>query len=136
MAGEAASKRGGADEETPLLEWIAGLLGAALFLGALAVTIANGFEQGAPPEISVQAGQVFMQRQGFLVEFEAANSGDATAAAVHFRATLRDGAQIVETREVEIDFLPPHSVRSGGVIFARDPDGLQVTIEPVGYQDP
>lgn len=124
------------DADTPLLEWIFGAIGLALFAGALAITILNGLGPDEPPAISVTVEAPQPTREGFRVEFEARNGGDETAALVRLVATVKDGAAIVETQTVEIDFLPPHASRRAGVFLQRDPAGLNVAIRAVSYQHP
>jgi len=124
------------DSDTPLLEWIFGALGLALFAGALAITLINGLSPDTPPTISVAAEAPQATSEGFRVEFEARNGGDETAALVRLVATVKDGDAIVETQTVEIDFLPPHSSRRAGVFLQHDPAGLAVAIRAVSYQHP
>lgn len=124
------------EEDTPLLEWIFGAIGLVLFAGALVVTVLNGLSQDEPPTITTRIEQAQPSAGRFRVEFEATNSGDETAAHVQLVATLKDGGAVVESRTVEIDFLPPHSSRRAGVLFDRSPEGLVVEIKAVSYQHP
>lgn len=122
--------------DTPLLEWIAGGIGAVLFTLAMGVTLANGFSEDEPPAISARVEPARPVGGRFRVEFEAVNSGDETAADVQFLAVLREGDAVIETRGMSVDFLPPHSQKRAGVFFDSDPAGRTVSITAVGYQHP
>lgn len=135
MAGDPKRTRDDTDD-TPLLEWIAGGVGALLFAGAIGVTLANGFAASKPPTILASVDEAEPVGGRFRVEFEAVNSGDETAAAVHFEAVIREGETVIETREAEIDFLPPHSQKRAGMFFDNDPTGRSVNVTAVGYQHP
>jgi len=74
--------------------------------------------------------------QGYAVRFVAINEGDATAAQVRLEATLDISGSQSESREMTFDYLPPHSARRGGFLFAADPRNGRFRIEADGYADP
>jgi uncharacterized protein (TIGR02588 family) len=125
-----------ADEDTPVLEWIAGAIGFALFAAAMAIMVVNSFRPVEPPVVSIRAEAPVKVAGGFRVEFEVANSGDETAAGVVIEARLRSGGAVVEQHDVTLDFLAPRSMARAGVFLERDPAGLDLTIRASGYQHP
>jgi uncharacterized protein (TIGR02588 family) len=133
---ESANRGSGADGATPLLEWIAGAAGAVLFLAALGVLAAEGLAPRTPPAIEGRLVETLAQNGGWLVMFEAANTGDEPAEAVKFVLSLGAGEGAGERREVEIDFVGPRSTRRAGVFFNTDPAGRELRIEPQGYLEP
>ncbi|MBL8544982.1 MAG: hypothetical protein JNL81_00875 [Hyphomonadaceae bacterium] len=127
------TKRAKSPGDTPLLEWLTGGVGAIVFCAMLGVLVAAGADgAGGPPNIQVSVERIAPTRAGYVVEFEAENSGDQTAAAVDILAELASG----ETARAHIDYLPPHSVRRGGVFFERDPRAGAVSLRAEGYADP
>lgn len=130
------SKDEAEEDATPLLEWVFGALGLLLFLGALGVIIFSSMGPNEPPLISIQADAPEPASGRYRVEFDTLNEGDQTAELVRVVASLSQGDVVVETRQIEIDFLPPHSSRRAGVFFTHNPQGLTMSIEAVGYQEP
>ena len=119
--------------ETPLLEWLTGGLGAVVFcvmLGMLIATGVNGAD--APPDVRISVERVSPVRGGYVVEFEAENAGDATAADVEITAELSSG----ESASLHFDYLAPHSSRRGGVFFRSDPRASDLSLRAEGYSDP
>jgi uncharacterized protein (TIGR02588 family) len=125
-----------AEGSTPLLEWIAGAIGAVLFLAALAVLAAEGLATKAPPAIGARVVETHTQAGGWLVVFEAKNTGDQPAESVKFVLSLGNGEGAGERREMVIDFIGPRSSRRAGVFFTSDPGGRELHIEPQGYLEP
>ena len=136
-AAKGARKRQDAEGETPVLEWIAGAIGAVLFLAALAVLTAEGISSKSPPEIAGRVVETLAQGGGWLVMFEAENAGDEPAESVKFVLSLgAESGRGGERREVVIDFIGPRSTRRAGVFFTTDPGGRELRIEPQGYLEP
>lgn len=123
--------------DVPLLEWVVGGVGAAIFVGILAILISNAMS-GAEraPSIRTQVTGIEPVAQGYVVRFTAVNDGDVTAAQVRLEATLETGAGASESREMTFDYLPPHSERRGGFLFVADPRTGRLSIEADGYADP
>ncbi len=136
---ERRSRKTREDEEssTPLLEWVAGSVGAILFAGALFVLASEGMSRAGPPAIEARVLERRAQGGMWLVEFEAKNTGDRPAEAVKFTVTLEGGERgLGTTREVIVDFIGPHSTRRAGVFFDVDPVGREIAIEAQGYLEP
>jgi len=132
-----STKKKDRDADTPLLEWTCGVIGLALFLGVIGVTMTNGVRQGGPPTFQIDQTAISTDGQGLHhVTFSVANAGDETAAGVQVAVSLTRGGQAVETREVTIDLIPPHSSREATAIFTADPAAQELTFEPLGYLEP
>jgi len=120
-----------ARDDPPLLEWIAGAIGALAFAAMLVVLVSTGVRGGqAPPDIVATIGDIRTVEGGYVAEFTARNRGDVTAADVEVVATLANGTE----RRASFDYLSPHSERHGGFFFEDDPLGMQLHAE--GYRDP
>jgi uncharacterized protein (TIGR02588 family) len=125
------------DQETPLLEWIVGGLGAALVGGTIAFLVYHALARDqTPPDIRVVAERVLDLQHGYLVQFRAFNQGNSAAAEVGIEGELagRDGD--TEVSEVVLDYLPPHSDREGGLVFSRDPRAGQLSLRAKGHARP
>ena len=121
----------------PLSERAMAVLGAACLLGLLGFLLwqAVAGKQG-PPDIVVEVKQVVAVEAGWLLSFRARNRGGETAANAVIRGELRNGENVLESASLTIDYVPPSSVREGGLYFRRDPRRHQLILEPVGYATP
>lgn len=123
--------------EAPLWQDLVAAVGAVLVLavlGFLAWELLTTTE--TPPAIVVRAEAVEPQPGGYLVRFEARNDGGSTAAGAEIVGRLREGATLVEEARVTLDYLPARSSRAGGLLFARDPRGLELRLQAEGYSEP
>lgn len=121
---------------TPMLEWIFGGVGLVLFVGALSVALLNGVSSDRPIAIVVSV-ETPQERDGrYQVEFQTFNAGDTTAAQVELLATLKRDGAVIESHTVRIELLPPQSSRRAGVLFATNPEGLDLAVDPVSYHEP
>ena len=119
-------------QKPPLLEWVASAVGLLLILGVMAVIARDAFNGSADmaPNIQVFVRDQQQIGQRWLVRFEAQNMSPVTAAQVTIEGTSQDG----EISTAVIDYIPGRSIRGGGLIFSRDPNGAR--LRPLGYQDP
>jgi uncharacterized protein (TIGR02588 family) len=125
-------------ERTPLLEWIAGGIGAVLTLALLGFL---GWEAwttpgDAPPEVTVRLEEVMPAGDGFVARIAAVNGSPATAAAVEVEGTLSRGGEEVERAQATLDYVPGHSETRGGLFFAEDPREGDLRLRALGYQAP
>ena len=115
----------------PLLEWITagvGLLVVVAALGLILMQALNGPDR--PPELSLAAGEVRSTPAGWVVEVEASNAGDETAAGVQVEGRL--GA---ETALAELDYVPAHGQARASLRFDAEPrEGLELTV--LGWREP
>lgn len=119
------------------LEAVASIAGAVLALGTLGVILWDGVRADRkPPFVTVAAVGTERAGEGFVVEVEAFNSGDRTAAQVMVKGEVRRGDQIVATSEATFDYVPGHARRRGGLLFKDDPQGGDLLLRALGYVDP
>lgn len=119
-------------------EWLIGgvaavvvvvLLGYLTYLG-----VANG---GRAPEFVLSVEKVDRVGEGFHVNVAVTNAGQATAAAVVVRATLGEEEVVIETGEIEFDYLPAGSTRRGAFVVSNDPaPPRELVLSVIGYTDP
>lgn len=124
------------EPETPLLEWVAGAVGLVLFLGVVVITLINGIKTTTPAAFTVQAVNQFQAADGYHVVIEVVNTGDQTAAAVKIGAYLKRAGGETEARDVEIEFLPPHSRRSASIVWPADASGIEIGFEVLSFREP
>lgn len=124
-------------QETPLLEWIVGALGAALVCGAIAFLVYHALARDrTPPDIRVVAERVLDLQHGYLVQFRAFNQGNSAAAEVGIEGELEGPDGDTEVSEVVLDYLAPHSESEGGLVFSRDPRAGQLSLRAKGHAKP
>ncbi len=124
-------------QETPLLEWIMALVGAALIVAAVGFLLYEALTQGdEPPRVVIEVLDVTVQDGRFLVEFDARNTGDETGAGVTIEGQLLQGGEPVETSSVTLPYVPGHSTRKGGLFFTEDPTQYDLQIRALGYERP
>lgn len=130
---EAGGRRSG----TSRLEWALAALSALLVLAVLGHLLYEALaEPATPPEVRVTAEAVRPSGRGYLVEFEAQNRGQTTAAGLGVEGTLTRGATTVETRSTTVDYLPAESSRKGGLYFTEDPGDYELELRATGYDRP
>ena len=124
--------------QTPLLEWIAGAVGLVFLLGLLGVIGHEALTAttGRMPAVSVRTGGIARTGAGYVVAFDAVNTGEGTAAALEIEGQLLDGASVVETSSATIDYVPANGRAQGGLFFVHDPHGLTIKARPLGFQTP
>lgn len=139
----AATDRPSSDEgdkeqdKIPLLEWLTAAFGLALVLFCVAFLLYQAFSGKAePPDVTFEVERVYDTRGGFLVEIHIFNRGATTAAGLQVEGSLREDDEVVETSELTLGYLPPHSEREAGLFFTRDPRGLELSLRAKGYQEP
>ncbi|MBW4694561.1 MAG: TIGR02588 family protein [Lyngbya sp. HA4199-MV5] len=94
-------------------------------------------QQQQPPLLSILNTEKIRAANGqFYVPFTVTNSGGETAEAVHILAELRIGGAIVETGDLDVDFLSGGEKIEGVFIFSRDPQQGQLTLRVVSYKLP
>ena len=112
-------------------------IGALLFLVLLGYLLFQAVSgNGVPPDIIVEVTEIQKNGDDHLVIFEARNRGGQTAASVIIRGELERFGVTLETAEATLDYLPPGSMRAGGLLFRRDPRELDLVIAAAGYSRP
>jgi uncharacterized protein (TIGR02588 family) len=121
----------------PATEWVVAAIGALLVAGTIGYLAWLAISRDeALPDVRVVAGRVHALDHGWLVEFRAINSGGTAAAQLLVEGELEGPQGVLETSEATVDYVPPRSEREGGLIFSRDPQGLELRLSAKGYVDP
>lgn len=124
-------------KKTPIIEWVLGTIGVALFIGCVAFLIYEGIVNGEKPgQVTASAIEITEAGDRHIVTFSIHNSGTQTLSNLQVTARLLDGEREVETATTTIDYLPGRSSQEGGFYFKRDPRTLKLEIGPEGYQKP
>jgi len=120
------------------LEWVIGALSgimvAALvaYLGYRAISTDR-----RPPVFDLAVEEIESVGGAFHIAISATNNGDETAADLVVSATLTDGEQLIETGEIQFDYLPAGSTRRGAFVFRNDPARTgQLRLSVLGYSEP
>lgn len=118
-------------DRPPILEWIVaglGLIGTSLAFGVILMQALDGPD--TPPDLRLAAGEVRPTESGWVVEIEAFNHGDQTAAGVHIEGRLG-----IETASAELDYVPAHGRSTASFLFDEDPrKGIELTV--LGWREP
>jgi len=124
-------------EHIPLLEWIVAAIGLVLVAGTALLLAWQGYaNRAAPPDVSVRVETIAPIRNGYVVTVRALNAGGTTAAAVKIEAELVSASGVAEASETTFQYLPPHSARTGGIFFRKDPRLFEIRLTPKGYESP
>lgn len=118
-------------------EWVVGGLSGILVAAMIGFILYDAISGSTRrPDITVVVGQVAATGGGFRVGFRALNRGDVTAAHIDIEGQLRRGEHTLETSKVTLDYLPPHSERTGGLFFRNDPGQYRLQLGAKGYSEP
>ena len=88
------------------------------------------------PQLSISVGEIAPAAQGYLVNVVIENRGNATAAALVVRGTLKRDGKDVETSEVTVDYVSAGSRRDIALFFTNDPRQGDLAVRPLGYIEP
>lgn len=134
---KAKQKSSGSPSDAPPIEWAAAIISTALVLAMLVYTVFQAMSNGSePPLITVRADSVIDTPGGFLVMFSATNAGDETAAAVQISGALMRDTVSVEEGSATLDYVPSQAVRSGGMMFSKDPRMYRLELRATGFSRP
>ncbi|HYD69140.1 hypothetical protein [Azospirillum sp.] len=134
---EARGKSWAGPASVSWLAWITSGLGLVLFLGSVGVLGYEGlFRSGGDPVIVLSVEGVTHDGQRWHARVRAENTGGTTAARARVAGHLLSGGGVVETAEVEFDYLPAGSTQRGGLYFDRDPAAHELRLRVLGYAEP
>lgn len=134
---DAGRRPGAGPASVSWLAWVTSGVGLLLFLGSVGVLGYEGlFRNGGDPVIVLSVEGVAHDGQRWHARIRAENTGGATAARMVVAGELAAGPDVVETAEVEFDYVPAGSTRRGGLYFNRDPAAHQLRLRVLGYSEP
>ncbi|MGH9632182.1 MAG: TIGR02588 family protein [Bryobacteraceae bacterium] len=124
--------------EGPRWSWVISATGAMLVVCVLVFLTVEAVRQGSSaPDITVEVESIVPLASGqYLVQVRAHNRGGMTAAQVQVDGSLKNGEEVLETRQLTLDYVPSHSYKDGGLFFSRNPEGLTLEIHASGYTEP
>lgn len=118
----ARPQAGSPEAAPPFWEWVAAGVGLLLVLASIGVLAYYAWTgQSDLPQPQVQVVAIEQQPAGWLVAVRVHNRAQATASALRLTGRLRQGPEVLEERELELQYLPGGSSREGGLFFSRDP---------------
>ena len=136
-AGSAKSAAAQEAQAIPTLEWIIGGIGFVIIAGVLGFLLYTAISENHPaPDVKISVESIMQIRNGYLVRLTVTNEGGLTAEGVIVEGELRKGADVIERSETVIEFLPAHSKKRGGLFFSKDPKQYELTVRPLGYEEP
>ncbi|MBW4467235.1 MAG: TIGR02588 family protein [Pegethrix bostrychoides GSE-TBD4-15B] len=118
-------------------EWITFALSALIVVGLVGLVLLSWVTQShEPPILSVQIEAMRVRDGQFYIPFTVENTGGDTAEAVQIVGELRQGEQIIENGEQQIDFLASHEQQSGAFVFTQNPQMGRLSLRVASYQLP
>jgi uncharacterized protein (TIGR02588 family) len=141
---KAVSTRGGSSTgrkrgvpQIPPVEWAVAALGLVLVAGTAVLLAFQAYSSGSsPPDITLRVESIVELRNGYVAKVKAVNVGGGTAADVIVEGELANASGVVEKSEMSFQYLPPHSARTGGLFFRKDPRQFEVRLTAKGYESP
>ncbi|HYG87600.1 MAG TPA: hypothetical protein VD978_15180 [Azospirillum sp.] len=119
------------------MAWIVSGIGLLLFLGAVGVLGYEGlFRSTGDPVIVLSVEDVSHDGTRWHARIRAENTGGSTGARVRVVGYLMSGSTVVETAEVEFDYLPAGSTQRGGLFFDRNALTHELRLRVLGYAAP
>lgn len=119
------------------VEWAAAAFSSVIVLAMIGFLLFQAVTTSdAHPDPVASVARITPVSAGFRLTFRAQNNGQATAAAVTFRATLRRDGQVVDQAEVTFDYLPAQANQQGVFIFDQNPRLFDVAVRAVSYTLP
>lgn len=118
-------------------EWVSAAIGALLVTSAIAYMAYFGISQSnEPPVVAVRPLDVTPVQSGYIVRFEARNTGGKTASTLVVGGDLKNGKATVEESETTLDYVPQNSTRRGWLFFSSDPSRHELELRVKGYTEP
>jgi uncharacterized protein (TIGR02588 family) len=120
------------------VEWITFTIASlvvAVLVGLILLTWVKQSDE--PPVLSVlQESEVRVAGGEYYVPFTLKNTGGTTAESVQVVGELRQGNELLESGEQQIDFLSSGEQQEGAFVFSQDPRRGQLTIRVASYKLP
>ncbi|MCF3642150.1 TIGR02588 family protein [Rhizobium sp. TRM95111] len=123
--------------EAHWIEWLTGLVSAALVLAIVAWIAYEAIRrEDTPPDLTITVLDTRRTGSGHRVTFEIRNAAPTSAAAVTVVGEIRGGDSVLDRAEVIFDYVPAESKAKGALIFEDDPAAGMLVIRPTGFTDP
>jgi uncharacterized protein (TIGR02588 family) len=119
-------------------EWVTFAI-ASFILATIVGLVAYNWltKKQEPPLISVSRNLPIREAKGqFYVPFTVANTGGETAESVQIIGELRVNGEVVESGDLQIDFLSSGETEEGAFIFSRDPRQGELIVRSSSYKLP
>lgn len=93
--------------------------------------------QDSPPVLAVKTESDIRQVEGqFYLPIEVTNSGGGTVESLEVVAELSIDGEVVETGQIQIDFLSAGEIGLGAFIFSHNPSRGELSVRVVSYKLP
>ncbi len=121
--------------KTNLAEWVTFAIASFILATLVGLVIYSWLtKKQEPPIISVTRNTPVREEKGqFYVPFAVANTGGETAESVQIIAELRVKGEVVESGDLQIDFLSSGETEPGAFIFSRDPRQGELIVRSSSY---
>lgn len=124
-------------KDAPMWMWAIAFFGLALVVSSIAFMVYEAAAgDSSHADITVHLDTTRPTRNGYLVKFRAVNRGGSTVEGLTIEGVLRNGADVIETSDTVLEWVPAHSEREGGLFFSSDPRQLQLQLRAKGYENP
>jgi uncharacterized protein (TIGR02588 family) len=90
----------------------------------------------SPPDLIVRTAATRQSAAGYAVAIEVENRGGETAANARIEVELAGSGSGFERGELILPYVPRGGVRTGEVVFSRNPAGGTLRARIVGYERP
>lgn len=119
------------------IEWITFTIAAAIVAALVgAILLIWMVQTNEPPQMAITTEAVQRKQNQFYVPFTVENIGGGTAESVQVIGELKQGDQVLEGGEQQIDFLSGGEQEEGAFIFSQDPRRYSLTVRVASYKLP
>lgn len=121
--------------KTNLAEWVTFAIACSILATLVGLVIYSWLtKKQEPPIISVTRNTpIRFEKEQFYVPFAVANTSGETAESVQIIAELRVKGEVVESGDLQIDFLSSGETEAGAFIFSRDPRQGELIVRSSSY---
>jgi uncharacterized protein (TIGR02588 family) len=123
--------------KTPLWEKLVGLVGFVLICLTVIYLVWSAFSNThKPPNIQFSVVSIEALEDQYLVLVDVKNSGDKTASELNLEGRLVSPNGHLQRSTTQVSYLAPDSNQRVGFYFTSDPAQGELTLSPMGYQEP
>ncbi|PSB48247.1 TIGR02588 family protein [filamentous cyanobacterium Phorm 6] len=122
-------------QKRSLAEWVTFAIACSILATLVGLVVYSWLtKKQEPPIISVTRNEAIREEKGqFYVPFAVANTGGETAESVQIIGELRVKGEVVESGDLQIDFLSSGETEEGAFIFSRDPRQGELIVRSSSY---